>query len=87
MIVGLLYTVYQSYILVVHSEVTNVVCMPAGECEYEVERKVLQISDSLAVTLPYFWARAHGLKRGDKVRLIFSNHDYLKLVPIPAERK
>jgi antitoxin component of MazEF toxin-antitoxin module len=55
--------------------------------EYEIQRKVLQLSDSLAVTLPCFWAKAHGVKRGDKVLLVFNNHDYLKIVPIPAEKK
>jgi antitoxin component of MazEF toxin-antitoxin module len=61
--------------------------MTNGDSEYEIQRKVLQLSDSLAVTLPHFWAKAHGVKHGDKVLWVFNNHDYLKLIPIPAEKQ
>jgi antitoxin component of MazEF toxin-antitoxin module len=55
--------------------------------EYESERKVIKISDSLGITLPQIWVRARGLKPGDKIKAVFNSHDYLKIVPVAADEE
>jgi antitoxin component of MazEF toxin-antitoxin module len=53
--------------------------------EYSLERKLIQMGDSLMVTLPKVWIRAKGLQKGDRVLISFNSHEYLKLIPITEE--
>lgn len=50
--------------------------------EYSLERKLIQMGDSLMITLPKVWLRAKGLEKGDKILVLFNSHEYLKLVPV-----
>ena len=50
--------------------------------EYSLERKLIQMGDSLMITLPKVWLRARGLEKGDKILVLFNSHEYLKLVPV-----
>jgi len=53
--------------------------------EYSLERKLIKMGDSLLITLPKIWLRARGLNKGDRMLVLFNNHEYLKLVPITKE--
>lgn len=59
--------------------------------EYTLRRKVLRVgarkTGSLVVVLPKIWTQAHGVVKGDKVDVAFSNsYDFLKIIPIVNER-
>jgi len=48
-------------------------------------RKVIKQGNSLAITLPVSFTRAHGIKAGDVLPII-ANH-ILRVIPIPEESK
>jgi antitoxin component of MazEF toxin-antitoxin module len=52
------------------------------EAEEDI-RRVFEIGGCLAIILPNEYVKAHGLKRGDRVRVLFN--DYLHIKPIEKD--
>jgi antitoxin component of MazEF toxin-antitoxin module len=45
--------------------------------EYEVERRLIGIGESLAVVIPLVWARAWKISKGQRVTVVFNARNYL----------
>ena len=51
----------------------------------DTTRKVIKQGNSLAITLPVSFTRAHGIKAGDDLAIV-ANH-ILRVIPMPEDRE